>query len=249
VHETSIKPASFKSFLRSIVQKCASKVIYVSKSLENMESFSGIPSELIYNALSKDLMSSAALHDYQWRRNGFFDVLMICSLKPYKGVNEFVAIAALCQKEESLKFSLLLNADKSEIDAYFKDIDLPENLILVSSQNDVIPFYKNASLLLNLSRVDQWVETFGLTIIEALAFGVPVIVPPVGGPPEIIRDGKEGYLVSSYDAGLIADLITDLATDEKKCMRFSARAKERSSTFSEDVFDTRIVDSFAKFMS
>src|SRR5690606_20745125 len=116
----------------------------------------------------------------------------------YKGVKEFIDIAKKCESH-GISFTLILNAEMNEIRNYFSDLELPSNIILKSKQSNVHSFYAKAGLVLNLSRPDQWVETFGLTIIEAMAYGIPVIVPPVGGPTEIVRDGIEGYLISSYE--------------------------------------------------
>ena len=41
----------------------------------------------------------------------------------------------------------------------------------------------------------RWIEAFGNVAIEALACGVPVIAYSRGGPSEIVRDGKTGFLV------------------------------------------------------
>jgi glycosyltransferase involved in cell wall biosynthesis len=45
----------------------------------------------------------------------------------------------------------------------------------------------------------RWNEAFGLTMVEALASGTPVIAWPNGSVPEVIEDGKTGFLVSSID--------------------------------------------------
>ena len=95
VHETSLTPASFKRFLRSIVQKTASKVIFVSKSVEKAEEFVDIPQQVIYNALPNDFANIALKSTYLPLRDNNFNVLMICSLKAYKGIEEFVSIANL----------------------------------------------------------------------------------------------------------------------------------------------------------
>lgn len=97
-------------------------------------------------------------------------------------------------------------------------------------------FYSTSSLVLNLSRVDQWVETFGLTIVEALAFGIPVIVPPIGGPIEIVEEGLEGFLISSYEIDKVAKKIAELSNDETTCINLSKNAKEKALIFSEDLF-------------
>ncbi len=246
IHETSLTPASFKRFLRAIVQKTASKVIFVSKAVEEAESFDNIPQEVIYNALP-DAFTEVALNiPYSPMKERNFNVLMICSLKAYKGVDEFIAIARLCQEHANITFTLILNAEEAEIDAYFKETRRPANLTLISRQKDLVPFYKQTSLLLNLSRVDQWVETFGLTIVEAMAFGIPVIVPPVGGPAEIVHDGREGYLVSSYETEKIAGLIIELSKDEEKCLALSKAARKRAEDFKEAVFEEKIVELICK---
>lgn len=240
IHEISLTPASFKQFLRSIVQKTASMVIFVSKAVEEAEFLDNIPQEVIYNALPDAFMEAAVKTPYHVQHDGSFNVLMVCSLKAYKGVDEFVKIASICQSTPHIHFTLLLNAEQPEIDAYFGKETLPTNLTLVARQKNLVPFYEKTSLLLNLSRVDQWVETFGLTIIEAMAFGIPVIVPPVGGPAEIVHDGQEGYLVSSYETEKIAGLITELLKDEERCLALSKAARKRAEDFEEAVFEEKI---------
>ena len=169
---------------------------------------------------------------------------MICSLKAYKGIDEFVKIAGLCASHDSLKFTLILNAAQNEIDNYFIKSALPDNLTIMATQKDLHTYYKNASLVLNLSRVDQWVETFGLTILEAMSYGIPVIVPPVGGPAEIVTDGKEGYLISSYEVNTIAKKIVELSKNRDKCLELSKNARKRSLDFSEDTFNKKILKVF-----
>jgi len=240
IHETSLKPASFKFFLRFIVKTSANKVLFVSNSLKNRESFKMIPQKVIYNALPITFIKMAEKNNYKPLKNGYFNVLMVCSLKEYKGVNEYIHISQQCQHHSKIKFTLILNAQQTELDEYFKKIKLPQNITLLTQQTNLIPFYQNTSLLLNLSRIDQWVETFGLTIIEAMAFGIPVIVPPVGGPTEIVEDEKEGFLISSYEIEKISKLIQQLSTNEIQCLKLSKNAREKSKQFDTLNFEKNI---------
>ena len=52
-----------------------------------------------------------------------------------------------------------------------------------------------------------WEEAFGLTVVEAMAAGVPVIATAVGGIPELLRDGEDGVLVPAGDPRRMADRI------------------------------------------
>jgi UDP-glucose:tetrahydrobiopterin glucosyltransferase len=53
----------------------------------------------------------------------------------------------------------------------------------------------------------KWMEAFGLTVIEALACGTPVIAYQQGGPGEIIEHGKSGFLVPPNDVRAMTDAV------------------------------------------
>jgi glycosyltransferase involved in cell wall biosynthesis len=241
VHEISLQPASFKRFLRFIVQKSASRIIFVSKAVEEAELFLNIDQRVVYNALSDDYTKALEHNSYRWKNGGRFAVLMICSLKEYKGINEFVEIARQCEQYKEISFTLILNAEQSEINFFFSKMTLPSNVILLARLINPIPYYQQSSLLINLSRVDECIETFGLTIIEAMAFGIPVIVPPVGGPVEIVTDDVEGYLISSYDEEKIAQKIIELSKDEAKCLELSIQTKKRAKYYMPEAFEKNIL--------
>ena len=242
IHETSLRPNVFKQFLRLIVSKTASKIIFVSNNLKDKEQFNYLNQQVVYNALPKSFSEIAESQHYSpTDKNCDFNVYMIASLKVYKGVNEFLVIAQKCLKNNSLKFKLILNAKQNDIDSYFENKKLPENLIIMATQQNLHPHYMNMSLLLNLSLVDQWVETFGLTIIEAMAYGIPVIVPPVGGPVEIVTNNKEGYLISSKNIDEIAEKIIFLSKNHDTLLRLSKNALKRSKYFSEKKFQEGIL--------
>lgn len=67
-------------------------------------------------------------------------------------------------------------------------------------------FYSKATICVTPSRV----EVFPMVPLEAMAYGVPVIVTPVGAMPEIIEDGNNGYLMEKENYRQLADLICRL---------------------------------------
>lgn len=84
-------------------------------------------------------------------------------------------------------------------------------------------------------------EPFGLVVIEAMACGAPVIATNQGGPPEIISEGKDGYLVHPSDTTLLADRIATLLLDDAERARFRFRAREKAvSTYSWEAIARRI---------
>lgn len=234
VHETSLRPRLLKVFLRLMIKLTATKVIFVSSYLREVEGFSNVPQFVVHNALDADFA------DAKFKSSQLFTVLMVCSLKIYKGVLEFFDVARLLLGRPSIHFTLVLNAEQTEIDAFLGGMVVPENVKLFSRQSNVARFYSESSLLLNLSRPDQWVETFGLTILEAMAYGLPVVVPPVGGPAEIVTDGREGFLISSYEVQEIASAIERIASDSELHLLLSRNALLRASDFDLNNFKENI---------
>ena len=72
----------------------------------------------------------------------------------------------------------------------------------------------------------QWMEPFGLVMIEAMATGTPVVATPTGSAPEIIDDGVSGFLASSPED--LARLLLRTADLDRRTVR--AQAEERFST-------------------
>lgn len=143
---------------------------------------------------------------------------------------------------DDIRFDLVLNDDSAVIQQFFVENFKPNNLDIHGRQADITPFYSNASLVVNLSRPDLVIETFGLTILEAMAFGIPVIVPPVGGPVELVDDGQQGFMIDCRESEKLAEKVSHLADDEVLCMRLSAAARSKAAQFSSEAFALSIRD-------
>jgi glycosyltransferase involved in cell wall biosynthesis len=231
IHETSIKPAIFKKFLFAIVKWSSSEVVYVSNFLAEKEPIK-VKKHILYNVLENHFRKKAALNWSTVKETKI--ILMICSLKAHKGVNQFVKIA---QINSNFTFKLVVNASPKDITNYFKDEMLPSNLIIYPTQIDTHQFYQEASILLNLSDTKLWVETFGLTILEAMAYGIPTIIPPVGGITELVENNENGYLIDSHDFLQISNKINELFDDTLLYQQMSHSACVKSISFNEAYFE------------
>jgi phosphatidylinositol alpha 1,6-mannosyltransferase len=70
-------------------------------------------------------------------------------------------------------------------------------------------------------------ETFGQTLQEAGASGVPVVAPGCGGPLDLVDDGVTGFLVPPGDPGAIADAVSRLAVDATRRAGLGRAARAR----------------------
>jgi glycosyltransferase involved in cell wall biosynthesis len=69
-------------------------------------------------------------------------------------------------------------------------------------------------------------ESFGVSLLEAQACGVPVVASDLGGFREVVRDGETGLLVPPGDHRAMAAAIGELLGDERKRKRFARAARE-----------------------
>lgn len=116
-----------------------------------------------------------------------------------------------------------------------------DNLRIVSRQNDVTPFYNEASIVLNLSDKQRFVKTFGLTALEAMSAGLPVIVPTEGGIAEIVEDGANGYKIDVQDLDRIDCMIEEIFQDKDHYIRMANEANQVSLGFKESVMIEKIL--------
>lgn len=75
-----------------------------------------------------------------------------------------------------------------------------------SAREEVADYYRAADLFVHAAKTDN----FPLTILEAMACGLPVVATAVGGIPEQVEDGETGWLVPPRDAEALATRITQL---------------------------------------
>ncbi len=230
IHETSIKPAFFKFFLRLIINKTAHKAIFVSKHLAKQEKLK-IPTVILHNAIENDFYNIAK-QKVRFKKK-IKNVLMLCSLKKYKGVDQFIALA---KNNSNLNFRLVLNANNIDIQHYFKGINLSNNIQILPTQTNVHPHYQWADMLLNLSLPDLWVETFGLTVIEAMCYALPTIVPNIGGICELVEHKKNGYTVNTYNIKAIENILQELHNNSETYLSLSSKAFLKVKNFKEDIF-------------
>lgn len=241
VHEVSIQPPQLKNLLAFVLKKSASKVIFVSQFVKSHYTLHGIGSKVVYNSVSRIPSRSPQA---SVRLGEEFIILMVCSLKIYKGINEFANLAKRFSGRCGFRFRIVLNADYKEAQSWARRFSRLDNLEVFSRQASLSSFYKNSHLVLNLTRPDQCQETFGLTIVEAMSYGIPVVAPPVGGPVEIVRPNFNGFLIPGYDLDVIEDAIVFLSMNEEAYKNMSEAALETAEFFSVQRFE----DSLSEFV-
>ena len=152
------------------------------------------PIEVIPNFVNCDLYTRAA--DGTFRAQiapGGEPILMhLSNFRPVKRVTDAVEIFALVRAKMPAKLVLIGDGpDRGAAEFLVRKKKLQKDVCFLGKQDQVYTKLASADLFLLPSQL----ESFGLAALEAMACEVPVIATNVGGVPEVVEHGVDGYLV------------------------------------------------------
>ncbi|MGE7091861.1 N-acetyl-alpha-D-glucosaminyl L-malate synthase BshA [Lysinibacillus sp. NPDC048646] len=142
----------------------------------------------------------------------------------------------------NMKAKLLLVGDgpeKHRIMDQVKESPYVKDVLFLGKQENLAELYSISDLKLLLSQQ----ESFGLVLLEAMACGVPCIGSAVGGIPEVIDHGVDGYLVELGDTDAVAEYAVNLLNDEDKLQSFREAAMR---AVNEKFHSSKIVEQYEK---
>ncbi len=157
-------------------------------------------------------------------------LLYLANFIPGKGHDHAIkAFAIAFSRDQNLRLRMVggtLNLEKNErykkrLENAARDADLEKVIDFGDFEFDVERLMKSSEVFLNFS--DS--ESFSLTCLEALVYGVPLIATDSGGPSELFEDGVSGCLVPTGDVGAMAAAILRLSRDPGLRQRFAAAGK------------------------
>ncbi|MDE5976469.1 MAG: glycosyltransferase family 4 protein, partial [Muribaculaceae bacterium] len=122
------------------------------------------------------------------------------------------------------------------------DLGVTEKIDWIGFIPDVYEEVRKADICVAPSRAR---ESFGLTVIEAMSQGRPVVTTDNGAQPEIITDGKDGLLIRPEDENFLAEAIRKLSADPDLRREMGRNAFNTfSARFSYDIFFRKMMEEY-----
>jgi len=163
------------------------------------------------------------LFDLPFAPGPVLKVALISSNIAKKGINDVVEAARIVAATGWPVHFLLIGPKTGDLDLLYP---LPPNVIMRSYVATPAEAIGQADIVLSLS---HFAESFGRTVVEAMAAGRPVICYDRGAPPSLIVSGKTGFVVPADSPKSVADavLALDAARSQLERMSRAARARAR----------------------
>ncbi|MGD6803327.1 N-acetyl-alpha-D-glucosaminyl L-malate synthase BshA [Rossellomorea vietnamensis] len=150
-------------------------------------------------------------------------IIHVSNFRGVKRVQDVVQAFSRIAKEIPAK--LLLVGDGPEMTVIcqlVRELGLKEKVLFLGKQDSLEELYSLSDLMLLLSEK----ESFGLVALEAMACGVPCIGTDIGGIPEVIEDGVNGYICPLGAVDSVSEKAVSLLTNEKLYQDLSENALE-----------------------
>jgi L-malate glycosyltransferase len=194
------------------------------------------PIEVIPNFVNCDLYkrSEDSRLRAKWAPNGEPILMHLSNFRPVKRVTDAVEAFALVREKMAAKLVMMGDGpDRGPAEHIVRKKRLTKDVFFLGKQDQVEEKLGIADLLLLPS--DE--ESFGLAALEAMACEVPVVATNVGGLPEVVTDGVDGYLVPARDVATAASRAIDILSlpDRGRAMGQLARKNARRRYCSNDI--------------
>lgn len=223
-------PVAMGNWAMSAVERSSVDIfVAVSQAVVEGNRLAGekTPYRVIPNFLSDEPPAPGDWSSYLARLPGEPFLLFVGDLRTFKGIDVLLqAYAGLTPGREGKVPPLVLIG--RVLDETPKEFP-PNVLVLGKWPHDAVLAALDRSLATVMPSIGP--ETFGIAALEAAASGRPVIASRIGGLPDVVEDGKGGFLVPPGDAGALRDALQRMVDEPELALRMGVVAKAGAERF------------------
>ena len=192
--------------------------------------------KVIHNFVDNRLFSQAP--NKSLKRNiapgGEKIITHISNFRPVKRTECVIKILARIIEKLPVKLLLIGDGpDRGKAEKLCRELGIFDHTVFLGKQTEIQDYLAISDLYICASET----ESFGLSILEAMSSGVPVISARVGGVPEIFRNEKQGFLIDTMDIDEFAKAGVTILTDNRLWHRMSKSGRERARRY----FDAELI--------
>jgi len=157
--------------------------------------------------------------------NDAFVLGTVARLDPIKNQKMMIRALELLGQFRSEIFLLIIGdgPERENLEEFASELGLASHVIFTGFREDAAMFYKITDIFL----LTSFSEGTAMTLLEAMASGLPCIATDVGGNPEIVMNGETGFIIPSRDEKILAEKIRELLGNDLMRKRMGKAGRKR----------------------
>jgi glycosyltransferase involved in cell wall biosynthesis len=230
------------NFIRFIFESV--RMRFIRKYIKNIKVIT-TPSDFMKNVVSRlyknKIVTLNNFVEMQKTRkyNPEGDILYVGRLVKTKGIQNLIEAYSKINSIGKRKLIIIGEGNsKQNLKQLSVLLKLDKKVIFMGKKTNLKKYYSRASLVVVPS---IWPEPFGIVIIEAMSYGIPVIGSNIGGIPEIINNNKTGYLVKPNDVDDLKNKIELFFSNQNRMIHMSQKSFDDVKQYSKEVFAKRLI--------
>lgn len=205
--------------------------------------------EVIHNFIDTEVFKPVCNQKFKEHvaPNGEKILMHTSNFRKVKRVDDTIHILAKVKEELPAKLVLIGDGpERSECERLARELKLENDVIFLGKQDGLGEILSTADIFLLPSQS----ESFGLSALEAMSCGKPVISSSVGGIPELVVHNETGYIAEIGDVDRMAKYAIDLIKNEKKYRKFSENSRIRAvETFESSMIVPQYIKYYEKVLN
>ena len=198
--QRKLKRVLINPFLNLFTNYVTSISSATREALVRYENFPRSKIRIVYNGIDSSrymLAQNSNLKQTLGISKGAYVLGTVARLDPIK--NHLMMIRAFKIVKETYPETFLIivgdGPERENLEAFASELHLASNMIFTGFREDAYLFYK----IMDIFLLTSFSEGTAMTLLEAMASGLPCIATDVGGNPEIVRDGETGFIIQNND--------------------------------------------------
>src|SRR6185295_18007491 len=153
-------------------------------------------------------------------------LIHISNFRPVKRVEDVIEIFSIVRQQHPARLLMVGDGpERPKAEWLANTHGVADDILFVGKQNDMSRLLAVSDVLLLPSEL----ESFGLVALEAMACEVPVIATRVGGIPEVVRNGVDGFLYEVGNIRAMADSCLSILKNPELRESLGTAARERAT--------------------
>ncbi|MEX2591329.1 MAG: glycosyltransferase [Anditalea sp.] len=224
-------------FIFKMTYLCADLVIGISHAVaDNLVKMGEVPPSkirVIYNPVEINRVTD---NHQLFSKSVMFTFITVCRLVPIKNIESLImAFSQVLRQVGSEKARLIIVGDgpsKKILSRLCEELNISEQVFFSGYRSSVIPYLKQADAFV----LPSFSEGFSIALVEAMVSELPCIVTKVGGPSEIIQEGKTGFLIDPHRIDQLVQMMLKIfqMSDKQRSLIGARAKKEVEERFSVD---------------